>query len=83
MMAALERIVRGAYELGALSASDAGAAVYGARGWLPWSGPTSALTPDGIRRTPDDDGTVHVLPVTVPLDRTAALTCDWRDGDVW
>ena len=83
MMAALERIVRGAYELGALSASDAGAAVYAARGWLPWSGPTSALTPDGIRRTPDDDGTVHVLPVTVPLDRTAALTCDWRDGDVW
>jgi aminoglycoside 2'-N-acetyltransferase I len=83
MMAALERIVRGGYDLGALSASDVGAAVYTARGWLPWSGPTSALTPDGVRRTPDDDGTVHVLPVTVPLDRTAGLTCDWRDGDVW
>jgi len=26
---------------------------------------------------------VHVLPVTVPLDRTGALTCDWRDGDLW
>src|SRR6185437_15423198 len=83
MMAALERIVRGGHDLGALSASDAGAAVYTARGWLPWTGPTFALTPDGVRRTPDDDGTVHVLPVTVALDRTAALTCDWRDGDVW
>lgn len=83
MMAALERVVRGGYDLGALSASDAGAAVYTARGWLPWTGPTYALTPDGVRRTADDDGTVHVLPVTVPLDLTAALTCDWRDGDVW
>jgi aminoglycoside 2'-N-acetyltransferase I len=82
-MAALERVVRSAYELGALSATDAGAAVYTGRGWLPWSGPTSALTPDGLRRTPEDDGTVHVLPVAVPLDRTAALACDWRDGDLW
>lgn len=83
MIAALERIVRGGYDLGALSASDAGAALYTARGWLPWTGPTFALTPDGIRRTADDDGTVHVLPVSMPLDRTAPLTCDWRDGDVW
>jgi len=21
--------------------------------------------------------------LAVPLDRTAALTCDWRDGDLW
>jgi aminoglycoside 2'-N-acetyltransferase I len=83
MMAALERIVRGGYDLGALSASDAGAAVYTARGWLPWTGRTFALTPDGVRRTAEDDGSVHVLPVTVPLDRTGALTCDWRDGDLW
>jgi aminoglycoside 2'-N-acetyltransferase I len=26
---------------------------------------------------------VFVLPVGINLDETAALTCDWRDGDVW
>lgn len=83
MMAALERVVRGADDLGALSATDAGAALYAARGWQRWSGPTSALTPAGVRRTAEDDGGVHVLPVTVPLDLSGELTCDWRDGDLW
>ena len=32
---------------------------------------------------PDDDGSLFVLPVTVDVDPTADLTCDWRDGDVW
>jgi aminoglycoside 2'-N-acetyltransferase I len=83
MMAALERVVRAAYDLGALSATEDGAALYAARGWRRWSGPTSALTPTGVRRTPADDGAVHVLPVTTPLDLTGELTCDWRDGDLW
>jgi len=83
VMAAVERIVRGAYELGALGASDEGAALYAARGWRRWEGPTSALTPDGIVRTPDDDGGVFVLPVDAPLDLAGELTCDWRPGEVW
>jgi aminoglycoside 2'-N-acetyltransferase I len=33
--------------------------------------------------TPDEQGAVYVLPGALPLDRTTALTCDWRDGDVW
>jgi aminoglycoside 2'-N-acetyltransferase I len=72
-----------AYDLGALSATDAGSALYLSRGWRLWAGPTSALTPSGIRRTPDDDGSVHVLVGGTELDLTAELTCDWRDGDVW
>jgi aminoglycoside 2'-N-acetyltransferase I len=83
MMAALERMLRSAYDLGALSATEEGAAVYAARGWQRWSGPTSALTPTGVRRTIQDDGTVHIVPVTGPLDLTGELTCDWRDGDLW
>jgi hypothetical protein len=39
--------------------------------------------PAGPVRTPDDEGGVYVLPVAVPPDLTAQLTCDWRDGDVW
>jgi aminoglycoside 2'-N-acetyltransferase I len=83
MMAALERVVRGAYDLGALGATDAGAALYTGRGWKLWQGPSSALTPDGVRPTPDDDGAIYVLPGAVALDLAGELTCDWRGGDVW
>ena len=83
LMAPLEQVARRAYDLTALATSDAGAPFYAARGWLPWLGPTSVLAPEGPRRTTDDDGGVHVLPGPVPLDRSGALACDWRDGDVW
>jgi aminoglycoside 2'-N-acetyltransferase I len=83
VMAELEWVTRRAFDLGALSATDAGSALYLSRGWQLWQGPTSALTPSGLRRTPDDDGSVHVLACGVELDPTAELTCDWRDGDVW
>ena len=83
VMAALEGVVRGAYDLGALGATDDGAALYEVRGWQRWRGPTSALTPDGIVRTPEDDGGVFVLPCAVELDLDGTLSCDWRDGDTW
>ena len=83
MMEAIERVVRGAYELGAFSASGDAADLYEARGWKQWQGPTSALTPAGIRRTEEDDGAVYVLPGAVPLNLAGELICDWRDGDVW
>jgi aminoglycoside 2'-N-acetyltransferase I len=83
LMKALERVVRGAYEVGALGATDAAAAFYTALGWEAWQGPTSALTPTGIVRTADDDGSIYVLRVAAPMDLAAELICDWRDGDVW
>ncbi len=83
MTAELERIVRDAYELGALGASEEGELLYAARAWQRWRGPTFALTPTGIKRTPADDGSIYVLPANTPLDLDGELTCDWRDGDVW
>jgi aminoglycoside 2'-N-acetyltransferase I len=83
MMGALERVLRRAYDLGALGATDEGARFYAARGWKLWRGPSSALTPAGVRRTPDDDGCLYVFELAVPLDLDGELTCDWRDGDVW
>jgi len=83
MMDALERVVRGAYQLGALGATDAAAAFYAARGWTLWRGPCSALTPSGVRRTEEDDGCIYVLPLELQLDLFSELTCDWRDGDPW
>jgi aminoglycoside 2'-N-acetyltransferase I len=82
-MAALEDVIRGAYELGALGATEDGAALYAARGWRRWDGPLLALTPEGLRRTPAEEGDVFVFEGDVPLDPGRRLTCDWRDGDLW
>ena len=83
LMDAIEHVVRGAYDLGALGATDEAATFYERRGWRPWRGPTSALTPNGIVDTPDEDGSIYVLPGDAQLDLDGRLTCDWRDGDVW
>lgn len=87
VMDAVEQVLRGAYQLGALSSADMAADMYLTRGWLPWQGPTSVLQPTGVTRTPDDDGSVFVLPIDLPagmdFDTSAEITCDWRDGDVW
>ena len=83
LMAALERVIRSAYQLGALGASTEGGLLYASRGWQLWRGPSSALTPDGIKRTADKDGIIYVLPVSEPLDVSAGLTCDWRPGSPW
>jgi aminoglycoside 2'-N-acetyltransferase I len=83
VMGALERVLRGAYDLGALGSTDEGAGFYAARGWQLWRGPSCALTPAGVRRTADDDGCLYVFELAVPLDLDGELTCDWRDGDVW
>lgn len=80
---AAEQVIRGAYQIGALSASGAGERLYRPRGWIAWRGATSVLTPCGIVATPGDDGGVFALPVSVELAPDAALVCDWREGDVW
>jgi aminoglycoside 2'-N-acetyltransferase I len=83
VMAVLEDAVRRAYDAGALSASDAGALLYTARGWQRWLGTTWALTPGGRVRTAEEDDALFVLPGAGALDPTGELTCDWRDGDLW
>jgi len=64
LMGALERVLRGAYDLGALGSSAEGAGFYAARGWKLWQGPSSAS-----RRTAFGG----------PRRRTAACMCSsWR-----
>jgi aminoglycoside 2'-N-acetyltransferase I len=82
LMTALEPIIRAAYDLGALGATEDGARLYTRHGWRPWRGPLSVMTPTGTVSTPEERGWVHVL-TDEPLDLDAELTCDWRDGDAW
>ena len=83
LMAALERVIAAAYDVGALGATDMALPFYGRRGWRAWEGPLSILTPDGIVPTPEEHGSILVF-TTSPLDLTRPLLCaDWRPGDVW
>ncbi len=83
VMAAREEVTGGAYVVGALSASDEGAAFYAARGWQVWTGTLSVLAPGGVLRSQEEEGGVHVLPIAARLDRGGDLACAWREGDVW
>jgi aminoglycoside 2'-N-acetyltransferase I len=83
VMQALHPYLDRGYALGALGATDAGAALYARLGWSLWAGRTAVLAPDGIRMTPNDDRGIFVRPVTVDLDPAELLICDWRDGDLW
>ncbi|TDV57238.1 GNAT family N-acetyltransferase [Actinophytocola oryzae] len=82
LMAPLERIIRDAYDLGALSSSHLAVPFYEGRGWQRLRGPSWAMTPDGLVRTEDDDDGIFVL-ADAPVNSEAGLACDWRAGDVW
>ncbi|WCD88850.1 Aminoglycoside 2'-N-acetyltransferase [Streptomyces xanthophaeus] len=84
VMAGLEQVIGRAYVLGALSASQEGAALYLARGWQVWGGRIGALSPDGPVPLPEEEGSTYVWvpPGGVRPDPAGRLDFDWRDGDV-
>jgi aminoglycoside 2'-N-acetyltransferase I len=75
--------IRDGFELGALGTGRH--RFYERQGWRTWAGPSSVRTADGERPTPEDDGYIMVLatPTSPPLDLDAAISCEWRPGDVW
>jgi len=75
--------IRDEFELGALGTGRQH--FYERLGWRTWTGPSSVRTPDGLRRTPDEDGFIMVLSTrsTPSLDPSSPITCEWRPGDVW
>jgi aminoglycoside 2'-N-acetyltransferase I len=84
-MRAAGRAIQERYQIGALSDGAEVPGFYERLGWERWQGPTFVASPDGPLRTAEDDESVMVLrtPATPNLDLAAALTCDWRPGDVW
>ena len=84
VMAEVERLVTGGFELGALSSSRQAVGLYAARGWQRWTGAVAARTPQGVVDSPGE--AVFVLPTPhtpAGLDTSARLLCDWRPGDLW
>ncbi|WP_405611854.1 GNAT family N-acetyltransferase [Streptomyces sp. NBC_01511] len=80
----LERVIGRAYDVGALGASDDGARLYLSRGWHLWRGRVETLSPEGVVRLPEEEGTTYLWPVPDRELPSAedALVFDWRDGDV-
>jgi aminoglycoside 2'-N-acetyltransferase I len=76
-------LIRERYPLGALSTGSPG--FYERLGWERWRGPTFVATPEGRRRTPDDDGGIMILRTSrsPDLNLDDDIVCDWRPGDVW
>jgi aminoglycoside 2'-N-acetyltransferase I len=83
VMRAIGDEIRARFELGALGTGSHG--FYERLGWETWAGPSSVRTPDGERRTRDEDGFIMILrtPSTPPIDPGAPISCEWRPGDVW
>ena len=71
-----------AWQLAALSPSDA--AFYERLGWELWRGPLAIRHDGRLEPSPDDEQVmIQRLPRTPPLDTTAALTAEWREGELW
>ncbi len=83
LMADVNAWIRQRFELGALGTGRHH--FYERLGWQTWAGPSSVRTPDGPRRTPDEDGYIVVLrtPSSPTFDLAEPISCDWRLGDVW
>lgn len=82
-MAEAARIVRGEFELGALSTGRH--SFYERLGWERWQGPTFVRRNSGAVRTEDEDDGVMVLRFgpSENVDLTAPISCESRAGDDW
>ncbi len=71
------------FEMGALSTSKQH--FYERFGWERWLGPTFVRRGARLVRTPEEDDGVMILRfgASRDVDRTAALSCEARNGDDW
>ncbi len=70
------------YELGALSPSYS--SFYARFGWELWQGPLFIRTAEGLEASPADEEVMILrLPQTPAFDLHAALSAEWRTGELW
>jgi aminoglycoside 2'-N-acetyltransferase I len=83
VMRAVSDHIRAGFQLGALGTGAH--AFYERLGWQTWRGPAFVRTPEGLARTPDEEGYILILrtPSSPPFDLEEPISCEWRPGDVW
>ena len=83
VVTAATELIRAAFELGVLGTGAHH--FYERLGWETWTGQAFVRTPEGLTRTPDEEGFLLVLrtPTSPGFDLSGSISCDWRPGDVW
>jgi GNAT superfamily N-acetyltransferase len=81
--ALLERVPEGvvSFDLAALCPAVDG--IYERLGWRYWRGELFIRQAGGLVPTPEERIMVLELPHTPPLDYAAAISAEWREGEVW
>ena len=69
------------FELAALAPAEKN--FYARLGWELWRGPLYIRSVDGLLAMPDEEVMILKLPSTPPLDLEAALSAEWREGELW
>ena len=69
------------YDLAALS--PAVEPFYARLGWEPWGGPTAIRTDESSLPTPGEEIMILRTRRTPPLDLSARISAEWRDGELW
>lgn len=69
------------YELAGLATGSPG--FYARLGWELWRGLSAIRTPSGLLDTTGERIMILRTPLTPPLDVTALLTAEWREGELW
>jgi aminoglycoside 2'-N-acetyltransferase I len=82
-MAELTAMIRGRFELGALSTDRH--SFYERVGWERWRGPSFVRSGPGMIRTADEDDGIMVLRFgpSAAVDLTSSIACEARPGDDW
>jgi aminoglycoside 2'-N-acetyltransferase I len=69
------------FEMGGLCPAEP--MLYTKLGWVFWQGPLFIQTNAGLISTPEARIMILPLPKTPPLDRSLALSAEWREGELW
>lgn len=69
------------FDVTALSPATYG--LYSRLGWRLWEGPRFVRTDHGLLPTPEEEVMVRTLAGSSPLDWHAAVSIEWRQGEVW
>jgi aminoglycoside 2'-N-acetyltransferase I len=81
LMAQVPERLASDFEFAALSPAET--TLYLRLGWVYWRGPRYIRQGEGLMSTPEEQIMVLSLPGTPALNLDAAISAEWREGEVW
>lgn len=80
----MKRIVEEVQDYALAALSPFSVEFYGRLGWELWRGPLFIRTDTQLLASPSDEEVmIYRLPQTPPLDLSAPLSAEWREGELW